>query len=150
MGLPWLRKKSELVWGVVKSPSQSQLVMVMHQRGAACVQFWPAIWRHSIVRSPVSYMFAAARDQVRRVYTHWEARTRILRWGMERPSNGPIHSYTLRKLALPGSNREGLIYVLQLTLKWIVKQGKWAAASEKNYKSPRKQLGRTDNWPKKN
>ena len=33
---------------------------------------------------------------------------------------------------------------------WIVKQGKWAVASEKNYKSPRKQLGRTDNWPKKN
>ena len=29
---------------------------------------------------------------------------------MERPINGPIYPYTLRRLALPGSNREGLIY----------------------------------------
>ena len=36
---------------------------------------------------------------------------------MERPSNGPIHSYTLRKLALPGPNREGLSYVLETNIK---------------------------------
>ena len=36
---------------------------------------------------------------------------------MERPSNGPIHSYTLRMLALPGPDREGLIYVLETNIK---------------------------------
>ena len=49
------------------------------------------------------------------VYTHWKNRTILLRWEMERPINGTIYPYTLRRLALPGSNREGLIYVLQLT-----------------------------------
>ena len=41
-------------------------------RGAACVRFWPTIWRHLIVRSPVSYMTVATRDQVWKVNKHWD------------------------------------------------------------------------------
>ena len=73
MGLPWLRKKSLLVWGVVVPPSQSQLVMELaladHEklqgvpaRGCLC----PILAGNlaALAMSPVSYMTVAARDQV--------------------------------------------------------------------------------------